>query len=536
MSGISTVDVKNFEDEKSEWFLVRFIKHHREDLLLLTFAIIVTISSCVYYLITMLTISDPGLTLDDSWIHIQFAHTIFEGNPWEYSPGYPSTGSTSPLWSVILSSIFFFTSDQFGIVWCTYIISTTFFIGCTYLAGRIVTNYLEDPRWGYLTMGAFVLIPRNTWLMLSGMESPLFVFILLLSIWLLDKQEMKYDLVLGAVAGLAYLSRPEGILIALCIPIRFLIIAVRREASWKRFGLFILSGIFAILVAAPWILHCLSTTGYPLPDTFYAKVHIPEAWEIEAWDCHWNHILFSIPCVPIAIFLGVILVIKGKPFVWILPVTLTVLYRMLTPYAAVINNYRYLVPVIDLFLIAAVVSGALCLRLIFKKVGEANFERELNFVSLLVVAMILIIPMMPNYIYHATNFGKAAGNINDMQVDIGHWLNENTPPDSVFATHDAGALRFFSERTMIDLAGLVSPDIIHGNMTDAEIVQYLYDHDCNYFVYFDSIFLWWTQFFPSNAYSKIYTVILPENVICGRDTMSVFEIHWELTTYPSNSS
>ncbi|MCK4566663.1 MAG: hypothetical protein KAU48_05065, partial [Candidatus Thorarchaeota archaeon] len=182
------------EDVKHKWLLVRFIKRYLEDLKLFTFAFIVTISCCIYYLSTMLTISDPGLTLDDSWIHIQFARTIFEGIPWEYSPGYPSTGSTSPLWSVILASIFFFTSDQFGIVWGTYIISSAFFVGCTYLAGRIVTNYLEHSGWGYFTMIAFVIIPRNAWLMLSGMETPLFVFVLLLSIWILDKEEMKYDL------------------------------------------------------------------------------------------------------------------------------------------------------------------------------------------------------------------------------------------------------------------------------------------------------------------------------------------------------
>ena len=84
--------------------------------MLLLFAVVVTLVSCTYYLTTMLPISDPGLTLDDSWIHVQFARTVFEGNPWEYSPGIPSTGSTSPLWSVILSSIFFFTNEQFGIV------------------------------------------------------------------------------------------------------------------------------------------------------------------------------------------------------------------------------------------------------------------------------------------------------------------------------------------------------------------------------------------------------------------------------------
>lgn len=536
MSGISAVDGKNIEDEKSEWFLIRFTKHHRENLLLLTFAIIATITSCMYYLSTMLTISDPGFALDDSWIHLQYARTIFEGTPWEYSPEYPSTGSTSPLWSAILSLVFFFTSDQYGIVWSVYIISTTFYIGCTYLAGRIVTNYLEHPGWGYMTMSAFVLIPRNTWLMLSGMETPLFVFILLFSIWLLDKKETQYDLVLGVVAGLAFLSRPEGILIALCIPIRFLIIVLRREASKERFGLFILSGIFAILVAAPWILHCLVTTGYPLPDTFYVKVHVPQAFEIIAWDNHWSAIVYSMLHMPLAIFLGWILVIKGKPFVLVIPVTLTVLYRICTPYAAVINNSRYLVPVIDLFLIVAITSAAWSLKFIWKKIGEIDYERELNYTTIFLLAFVIITPMISPYISQAPFFGKAVGNINDMQVNIGHWLNENTPPDAVFATHDVGALRFFSERTLIDIVGLVSPDIIHRNMTESEIVQYLYDHDCNYFVYFDDIFSWWKQFFPSNAYSKIYTVVLPENVICGRDTMSVFEIHWELTDYPFNSA
>ncbi|TFH08457.1 MAG: hypothetical protein E4H14_06430 [Candidatus Thorarchaeota archaeon] len=533
---ISNVDTQNIEDKKSETFLIRFIHHHRENLLLLIFAIISTIACSIYYLSTMLTISNPGFALDDSWIHIQFARTIFEGTPWEYSPGYPSTGSTSPLWSIVLSLIFFFTSEQFGIVWGTYIISITFFIGCTFLAGRIVTNYLEHPGWGFLTMSAFVVIPRNAWLMLSGMETPLFVFILLLSIWLLDKQDMKYDLILGCVAGLAYLSRPEGILIALCIPLRFLIIATRGEVSTKRIGLFILSGIFAIIVAVPWILHCLSITGLPLPDTFYVKVHVPKAYEIEAWDYHWSVIVNNSPFIPAAVFLGVILVIKGKPFAWILPLALTVLYRVFTPYSAVINNCRYLVPIIDLFLIVAIASGALFLKLVLKTILEVTDERTVNLSAILLLAFIIITPMTPHYVFQATFYGKAVGNINDMQVNIGHWLDQNTPTDAVFAAHDAGALKFFSGRTMIDLAGLVSPDIIHGNMTYDEIVQYLYENKCNYFVYFDDIFLWWAHFFPSNAYSQIYTVTLPDNVICGRDTMSVFEIHWELTDYVLNSS
>ncbi|MGY5858543.1 MAG: glycosyltransferase family 39 protein [Candidatus Thorarchaeota archaeon] len=535
MSSISE-DAPLPEKKKIDWIDIRFIKRYKEDVMLLSFAALVTILSCIYYLSTMLTISDPGLTLDDSWIHVQFARTIFEGNAWEYSPGYPSTGSTSPLWSVILSSIFFFTSDQFGIVWGTYIISIGFFTGSTYLGGRLVANYLDDPVWGYLTMVVFVVIPRNAWLMLSGMETPLFVFILLLSIWMLDNEEMKYDLLLGVVAGLAYLSRPEGALIVLLIPIRLFMLGVRRKITKQRIGLFILSGVLAIIVVSPWILHCLSTTGYPLPDTFYSKVKTPTEFEIGAWDRWWVVFVNQIPYIPAAVFLGVVLIVKGKPFAWLVPVILTVSYRLSTPYIALINNARYLVPIFDLFIIVAIASGTIVIRLAFISLLEVKDQVTINLAVVVLLLFVVLTPMVPHYVWQATNYGKAAGNINDMQVHLGYWLDENTPADSVFATHDAGALRFFSGRTMIDLAGLVSPDLNHRNLTSREKVQYLYEHGCNYFVFFDEIFVYWTQFFPSNAYSKIYTVFLPDNVVCGRDTMSVFQIFWEQTDYPANSA
>ncbi|MHA1137101.1 MAG: hypothetical protein ACTSSE_11505 [Candidatus Thorarchaeota archaeon] len=523
------------EKRLPDWVIFRFIRHYKEDVTLLLFATVVTISCCIYYLATMLTISDPGLTLDDSWIHVQFARTIFEGTPWEYSPGIPSTGSTSPLWSVILSPIFFFTNDQFGIVWGVYAISIAFFTGSTFLVGRIVTNYVDHIGFGFLAMVSFVIIPRNAWLMLSGMETPLFVFVLLFSIWILDKEEMKYDLLIGVVAGIAFLSRPEGAIVVLCIPIRLIILGVRGKVTKQRFGLFILSGIFAVIVVFPWVFHCLSTTGNPLPDTFYTKVHTPTEFEIGAWDEWWVIFVSQMLYIPAAVFLGVVLIVKGKPFAWLLPVSLTVMYRLSTPYIALINNARYLVPIFDLFIIVAIASGAIVFKLTLTTLLEVKDNLTLNVTCIAILVFIVITPMVPYYMWQATNYGKAAGNINDMQVHIGYWLDEHTPPDAIFAIHDAGALRFFSGRTVIDLAGLVTPDIIHLNMTNNEKMQYLYEQGCNYFVFFDELFSYWAHFLPSNAYSQLYTIYLDDNVVCGRDTMSVFQIYWNLTDYPANS-
>jgi hypothetical protein len=531
VSVINQAELEPPEVTKNENFILRHAKHHQRSITLVVSACIFTILSCIHYLLTMLSISSPGLALDDSWIHVQFARTIYEGMPWEYSPGYPSTGSTSPLWSIILSSVFWFTRDPIGVVWGVYIISIVFYVLSTFLAGHIVASYLDSVVAGVATCAAFVLVPRNTWLMLSGMETPVFVFILLLSIAMLDNEEAKYDLILGIVAGLAFLSRPEGAIIVLLIAARFLILSFKRKMTMKRIGMFFLSGLLAFAIVSPWILYCLTVTGYPLPDTFYAKVHVPTATEIDAWDIFWTYFIREMPFLPIAAFLGIILIPKGRPYAWLLPVILTVLYRLSAPYASLINNNRYLLPVFDLFLIPAIAALVIILRLIFVALLEFRYSVSLRHMTLAIAFILVIVPNVPSYTSQAPFYGKAVGNINDMQVTIGRWLYENTPPDAVFATHDAGALRYFSNRTMIDFAGLVSPDIVHGNLTDLEKIQYLHDHGCDYIVFFPDLFQYFFHLFPYDSIEIEYTVHLDDNVISGRDTMSVYHIDWERTSF-----
>jgi hypothetical protein len=158
---------------------------------------------------------------------------------------------------------------------------------------------------------------------------------------------------------------------------------------------------------------------------------------------------------------------------------------------------------------------------------------ETKLVALSITILLLVVPLLPHYNGQSTYYGRAVKTVNDLHVNIGTWFDENTPEDSVFATHDAGAVRFISNRTMIDLAGLVSPDIIHGNMTARETLSYLREQGCNYFVYFNDLFGYWTRYLSFLAYEMVYTVTIPPEVHVGggRPTMSVYQIHWEYTSY-----
>ncbi|MBD3404813.1 MAG: hypothetical protein GF411_01600 [Candidatus Lokiarchaeota archaeon] len=496
---------------------------------LLVFAVLITALSCVHYLFTMINWTFPGFSLDDSWIHLQYARTIYDGTPWEYSPGYPSTGSTSPLWSLVLSSLFIFTQKPIELVIGTYLISIVFYSFTTFLVGYIVNEYTGKLSYAVCGMIGFVIMPRTTWLMLSGMETPIFLFLLILGVALLDKTDIKYDPIIGVVVGLAFLSRPEGAILALFVLIRFLMLDYEELVDWKRWISLIITGALALLVVSPWIFHCLSTTGLPLPDTFYAKVHPPTEDQINAWRFWWNYWLIEYFFIMIGGILGIALVVEKKPFTWLLAVGLVLLYRLNVPYASLINNARYLVPVFSFFLITAIASIAKITPYILQY--EAKLENPLDreLITLLFLIFLMIVPLLPEYVHQADFYGNSVKNINEQQVYIGYWLANNTPQDAVLAIHDAGAIRFISNRTVIDLAGLVSPDIIHGNMSTIELLYYLREQGCNYFVFFNELMLYYQILLGAGVTIKL-TVHLDDNVISGRDTMSVYHVNWSKVT------
>src|SRR5688572_23083681 len=41
--------------------------------------------------------------LDDAWIHQTYARTFAQNGEWAYRPGQPSSGSTAPLWTLLLA-------------------------------------------------------------------------------------------------------------------------------------------------------------------------------------------------------------------------------------------------------------------------------------------------------------------------------------------------------------------------------------------------------------------------------------------------
>ena len=540
--------------------------------------LILTVLSIIHVLVGMQVRGVYGFSFDDSWIHVQYARSIFEGTPWEYSTDIPSTGSSAPLWSVILIPIFLFGYARDTIVTSVLVISSLFYIVDTFLVGELVKQHTKRWQSGVLAQAVFILVPRNAGLMLSGMETPLGMLMFLLALYLLPKEDMKYDPVLGLIAGLAYLCRPEFVLIAaLCFPIRAIYLLYKDRLNPKRVLSILSMFALAVVVVAPWVLHCLNTTGLPLPDSYYSKMRWGVTEEAVAiWRFFWFIVWIPLePYLLLGFLAGIVLAAKGHPFEGIMSISLFVLYETTMPATALLFAARYIVPLFDLLAISFVSGGTIFLNwflgwrqerksamLVFIVASSCMlfiysflvYAYSLSFMAILAIVIvvflyiikkpaenekhvyifliivILFFPSLESYNFHIDIHARQTENISTMQVYLAQWASAELPENATIATYDVGAIGyFFYPRTVIDLYGLVTPKILHNLTSLIDVVLWLKELDCNYIMFYVEWMVGYTWALRNvgAATIELERAHLDDNVVCGTDNMSIYEIDWD---------
>jgi len=69
-------------------------------------------------------------------------------------------------------------------------------------------------------------------------------------------------------------------------------------------------------------------------------------------------------------------------------------------------------------------------------------------------------------------------------VKASRWIAENTESDSSIAAHDIGALGYFGNRGIIDLAGLVTPEVIPIIRSEVDLDSFLDQNYADYLMTF----------------------------------------------------
>ncbi len=80
--------------------------------------------------------------------------------------------------------------------------------------------------------------------------------------------------------------------------------------------------------------------------------------------------------------------------------------------------------------------------------------------------------------------------IDSEMVTTAKWVAVNLPPHALVAAHDIGALGYFGKHDLVDMAGLVSPDVIPFLRNEARMAAYLSTQKVDYLVTFPD---WYPQ-------------------------------------------
>jgi hypothetical protein len=153
----------------------------------------------------------------------------------------------------------------------------------------------------------------------------------------------------------------------------------------------------------------------------------------------------------------------GLIYAWRLPVTY--------------QHGRYMIPVLPIYLLIGVWGSNGLLNQIrrdsTRKVAQFAFSALLVFLSI------------GFYLLGVSTYRQDVETINTLMVEPAITIREITQQSDVVAVHDIGAMGYFSGRKIVDLAGLINPEVIPFIRDESRLFSYMQNRGVNYFVCLD---------------------------------------------------
>ncbi len=500
---------------------------------------VVTVLVVVIYSLVNHTL---GFPLDDAWIHQDFARTLAQYGVFAFALGRSGAGSTSPLWVLLLAPPQLLPGGAplwLVIIWANTL-GTVALFGLAWATSALAELWLADVgerlrSLGALTTGFAVITEWHlTWAALSGMETLLFVFLSVLL--LLGAGRAWKPAWLGMLAALLTTTRPEGVLLALLIAAA---LALRLDARlaldlqrWR--AVFVYLGVYALGLVPLLALNQLAA-GQPLPSTFYAKgiyyaLGTSELTRLTSYALGVLGFLGSSPLVALGLpgaaytlWLARRDWLRGTQWLalgWVL--ALIGSYAIHLP--VIYQNGRYLMPVLPVLLALGVVGS-------LRFVSVSGFRLLPGVLLLLALAMAVLSIVRGAGIY-AANISY----INDYQVETALWLRSHTPSDALVATHDIGAIGYFSGRQVIDLGGLTQPELVPLLNDQQALVAYLQRAQVDYVVMFPDWFPPPRVLWAAVVQHEVHRTHDPAIAAIGGSDLVTYQTGWGKAKLPAVSA
>ena len=448
--------------------------------------------------------------MDDSYIHFVYAENLSEhGRLFFNTVDEKGVGTSSLLWVLILGA-----GNLAGLSmhWVAKL------VGVASLAAVGIGLYelLRPLLSPWMALGGALLVILSghmIWFALSGMETMLFLALGILA--LLCYREERWGW-LGVALGLLIITRLEGVILALVIA-GFDI--WRRRAI--RSGLLV-TGAVTGLICCPWILYLWLRTGYFLPTSGIGR-HFSNITAIQiatehseslAWLSRFPALAYPLTWIGYSIEFVLGGFALPGPYLYINPGVGSFNYKLsiwaILGLATVVVpllwiSCRRLVvylktptwekdkarPPLLIFLFWMVLHN-LCYMVYLPIIGSASRYASLNHIALwlalglgvsyagksryklwLVTGLTII--ALANTVYWNQVYDANLEHMLKVRIPAAEYIRKQIPESETCAAFDVGALRYYSQRPLVDLGGLIDPNLIQW-FTEGRFDQYLIEN------------------------------------------------------------
>lgn len=386
-----------------------------------------------------------GYTADDAFITFRYAEQIALGNGFVYNLGERVLGTTTPLFTLLLS---IFSLMRIPLVWGALAISLV----ASGLTALILYKFARALRFTHLAIlpaALYIGFPRSIPAEISGMETAFFTLLVISAFYF---QHRKLGIYALGMATLASVTRPEGLgLLAMLL----LYNLWQDRTAWLRL-------IFTpMMILGPWLLFAWQYFGSVIPHSVTAKMALYSQFGTMPSTEALVRLLYLDS--PFGWIMLVLLLIGawelnrsqngGKlELVWIVGIFL--FFSLSKTHLF----HWYITPIYPVFLIfvAAGISA------IYERIRIAPSLAGRIGESGAVVAALALIALSFTQVAHYREIQQTTERVHK---EIGTYLFAQAEPDAIVAAEDIGYIGYYSKRIILDRDGLVSPVAVEYNRT-----------------------------------------------------------------------
>lgn len=375
-----------------------------------------------------------NFTIDDTYISLRYAKNLAQGHGLVFNTDQsPSIeGYTNLLWVLIESVGFKLYLSDTQILTYIKVIGIFLNLSSLILINKLTYILTKDKSSAYLSALIFSLIPLFPLWAVGGLETPLYIFLILASLYLVktESETGKLPLLSTITFLLLSITRPEGILI-------FLTILITQHIIYKK-PLISLT-IPLTLFLFPYINYLYwkySYYGQILPNTFFAKQSTFDLMHFQHRSYQLGPLLMYLSPLIIATIIYIYQRNQSqirKHLLFIIPLVLLYLTSYI-PHTEWMPGYRYELPFITFLIILA--SPTLVQYI------KQNPHPKLTTILISIYLLIPSIIYLPSLYY--------TQQLNQIYLPFAKWLK--TTQATSYASWDLGIIPYYSQiPTIIDI-------------------------------------------------------------------------------------